>query len=99
MQIDVTEKEDILNVAISGKMLLAIDSSSRKEIEELLKIDKNINLDLGDVTAIDSTGLGLLLNIKQTQKKRGKELYFTNISEEVYDVIEVTGIIDYFNIH
>lgn len=59
---------------------------------------RKIVLNFQDVTYIDSSGIGALLNIFKETKKRDIRIYFTNIHGSVKKVIELTKLDDYFPI-
>lgn len=57
-----------------------------------------IILNFQDVTYIDSSGIGALLNIYKETKKRNINMFFINIHGSVKKVIELTKLDDYFPI-
>ena len=57
-----------------------------------------IILNFQDVTYIDSSGIGALLNIYKETKKRSINMFFINIHGSVKKVIELTKLDDYFPI-
>ena len=57
-----------------------------------------IILNFQDVTYIDSSGIGALLNIYKETKKRNIRMFFVNIHGSVKKVIELTKLDDYFPI-
>lgn len=57
-----------------------------------------IILNFQDVTYIDSSGIGALLNIFKETKKRNIRMFFINIHGSVKKVIELTKLDDYFPI-
>jgi anti-sigma B factor antagonist len=59
---------------------------------------KRIVLNFQEVTYIDSSGIGALLNIFKESKKREIKILFTNIHGSVKKVIELTKLDDYFPI-
>lgn len=57
-----------------------------------------IVLNFQEVTYIDSSGIGALLNIYKETKKRNIHIFFINIHGSVKKVIELTKLDDYFPI-
>lgn len=51
-----------------------------------------ITIDLGAVTLADSAGLALLLEWLEQAKSSRRELVFTNIPDQVGDLIRVNGL-------
>lgn len=50
-----------------------------------------ITLDLALLEYVSSAGLRALLTLYKTMEKKNGELIFTNVSEGVYEVLELTG--------
>lgn len=95
--IDVLIKNNSINVKLLGR----IDSLNGPYIEEeLLKLkDENpaflIVLDAEKLNYISSYGLRIFMRIMKIQKK----LEIFNVSDEVYDVMEMTGFSNIMEIH
>ena len=69
-----------------------IRSALQKHLEELIPINPHIVLHLGDVSFIDSAGLGLLVRfLTRAQNARGS-LKFCGVSQKVGDVLKVTRL-------
>jgi anti-sigma B factor antagonist len=51
-----------------------------------------VRLDLDGVTFLDSTGVGALLQIRQTALGAGGQLELVNLSASVQRVLEITGL-------
>jgi anti-anti-sigma factor len=52
---------------------------------------RNVSLDLGDVSYIDSTGLRALLSARDAAEKAGGRLHVSTTSHIVARLIEITG--------
>nr|MCR5605291.1 STAS domain-containing protein [Treponema sp.] len=62
--------------------------------------DSAVVVDLSDVTAIDSTGMGVFMAVYNEGEIFGNKLYFMNPSESAKKVIDATGFSDtFFFIH
>jgi anti-anti-sigma factor len=53
-------------------------------------------IDLGDVTFIDSSGLGALVRIRNAAQDRGASVELTNVPDSVRRLLEVTGLAEVF---
>ena len=51
-----------------------------------------LEVDLGDVTFIDSSGLGALVQIRTAARDRGKSMELTRVPAAVVRLLEVTGL-------
>ena len=72
----------------------------RETIEELLaKGTKNILLDLGNVSFMDSSGVGELVGCLTTVMHRGGKLKLLNLTKKIHDLLQVTQLITIFECH
>jgi anti-sigma B factor antagonist len=84
---------------ISGKIALGEgDAQIRDRIKELLAAgNKKILLNLGDVSYIDSAGLGALISGYTTAKREGGQLKLVNLTKRVQDLLAITKLITVFD--
>ena len=59
---------------------------------------KTVTIDLQGVTLADSAGLALLLEWLQRARGAGREMVFTNIPDQVRDLIRVNGLTQVFGL-
>jgi anti-sigma B factor antagonist len=72
----------------------------RDTVRELLgKGQKKILLHLGEVTSIDSSGIGELVNAYTTVRDQGGELKLLSLSEKVHDLLQITKLHIVFDIN
>ena len=62
-----------------------------------LEQSSGIGLDLGDVTFIDSSGLGVLVRLRKEADAQSKPFSLVNVSPSVERLLEVTGLDDVFS--
>jgi anti-anti-sigma factor len=55
-----------------------------------------VDLDLGGVTFIDSSGLGALVRLQKTVTSTGRRLQLVNVPRPVSRILELTGLSDLF---
>ncbi|MGH9556816.1 MAG: STAS domain-containing protein [Terriglobales bacterium] len=71
----------------------------RDSIRDLLsKGSKKILLNLGDVTYIDSSGIGELVSAFTTVRNGGGELKLLNLTKKVHDLLQITKLYTVFDI-
>ena len=85
---------------LTGRIVLGEESAHlRHLVSELLSQGhKKILLNLADVTYIDSSGLGNLINALAQARKQGGELKLLNLSPKVQDVMQITKLYTVFDI-
>lgn len=85
---------------LSGRITLGEGSVIlRDKIRELLgKGQKKILLNLGDVTYIDSSGIGELVSAFTAVRKEGGELKLLNLTKKVHDLLQITKLYTVFDV-
>ena len=59
----------------------------------------DVELDLGEMTFIDSSGLGALVRIRIEATEQAKNLSLTNVTERTTRLLRITGLDRSFSIH
>jgi anti-sigma B factor antagonist len=85
---------------LSGRITLGEGSVVlRDTIRELLgKGEKKILLNLGDVTYIDSSGIGELVSAYTAVRKETGELKLLNLTKKVHDLLQITKLYTVFDV-
>jgi anti-sigma B factor antagonist len=85
---------------MSGRITLGEGSVQlRDAVRDLLgKGQKHILLNLGDVTYIDSSGIGELVSAFTTAKNQGGELKLLNLTRKVHDLLQITKLYTVFDV-
>lgn len=98
MKIKIQENGNALKAEISGK----VDTITAPELEKQMLAaisDKiEVTLDFGKVDYISSAGLRVVLLLKKNIDKQGGKLVISNVNVDVYEVFEMTGFADNFEI-
>ena len=87
--------EGVAVVDMSGRITLGEGSVVlRDTIRDLIgKGQKKILLNLGDVTYIDSSGIGELVSAFTAVRREGGELKLLNLTKKVRDLLQVTELL------
>ena len=85
---------------LSGRITLGEGSVVlRDQIRDLIgKGEKKLLLNLGDVTYIDSSGIGELVSAFTTVRNQGGELKLLNLTKKVHDLLQITKLYTVFDI-
>ena len=71
----------------------------RETVHDLLdKGDKKILLNLGDITYIDSSGIGELIGAFTSVRNKGGDLKLLNLTKKVHDLLQITKLYTVFDI-
>jgi len=93
--------EEVTVVDLSGRITLGEGSTVlRDTVRELLgRGQKKILLNLGDVTYIDSSGIGELVSGFTTVSNQGGQLKLLNLTKKVHDLLQITKLYTVFEVH
>jgi anti-sigma B factor antagonist len=88
-------------VDLSGRITLGEGSAVlRDTIRDLLnRGQKKVLLNLGDVTYIDSSGIGELVSGFTTVTNQGGTLKLLNLTKKVHDLLQITKLYTVFEVH
>lgn len=92
---------DIIVVDVSGRITLGEGSSNLREgIRGLVtQGNKKILLNLGDVSYIDSSGIGELVSGFTSVTNQGGQLKLLNLTKRVRDLLQITKLYTVFDVH
>lgn len=95
MEIIKTANENVLNVALSGRL----DTTTAPQLEEALSLADvtELNFDFAALDYISSAGLRVLLAAQKTMNKQGA-MKITNVNSDIMEVFEITGFSDILTI-
>src|SRR5262252_3711598 len=87
-------------VDLSGRITLGEGSTVLREgVKDLLsKGQRKILLNLGDVTYIDSSGIGELVSAFTSVRNQGGELKLLNLTKKVHDLLQITKLYTVFDV-
>ena len=100
MKSSIRDVGDIRVIELSGKITIgAGDVKIRELIDQAIEDgNNNVILDLGGVTAIDSSGIGEMVACYTTVTKRGGQLKLMHLSPKITDILQVTQLITVFDV-
>jgi anti-sigma B factor antagonist len=92
---------DVSVVDVAGRITLGEGSSALRDLmRELVgKGQKKILLNLGEVSYIDSSGIGELVSGFTTVTNSGGELKLLNLNKRVKDLLQITKLYTVFDVH
>jgi anti-sigma B factor antagonist len=100
MKASVRQVEGVTVVDLSGRIKLGEGSSVlRDTVKDLLaKGHKNILLNLGDISYIDSSGIGELVGAFTSVRNQGGELKLLHLTKKVHDLLQITKLYTVFDV-
>ena len=90
----------IVIVDLSGRITLGEGSVLLRDLvrDLVTKGQRKILLNLGDVTYIDSSGIGELVSAFTTVRNQGGELKLLNLTKKVHDLLQITKLYTVFDV-
>lgn len=100
MKASTRQVDGITIVDLSGRITLGEGSVVlRDTIRDVVSQGhKKILLNLGDVTYIDSSGIGELVSAFTSVRNQGGELKLLNLTKKVHDLLQITKLYTVFDI-
>ncbi len=101
MKIEARHDRGVTILEPRGKITIGVgDVALREAVTEALEAGaRNILVDLGDVTTIDSSGIGELVSAYTTVTNRGGKLKLVNLPPKVTDILQITQLISVFEVY
>lgn len=90
------QKKEVSYLAVRGEMTIYTVLEQKRQLFESLKSAKELQIDLGGVTEIDSAGVQLLMFLKQEAVGRHIKLSLMQHSRAIVDVLETLNLSKYF---
>jgi len=92
---------DVSVVDVAGRITLGEGSSALRDTLRGMvgKSQKKILLNLGEVSYIDSSGIGELVSGFTTVTNSGGELKLLNLNKRVKDLLQITKLLTVFDVH
>lgn len=94
---DISENGNVLNVAVDGRLVAAVAPDMRDEILGKMAEGQNVLFDLSRMAHIDSSGLGVLVQILQKAKAGGGKVILAALQpgpKIVFDITKVSRVFE-----
>ncbi len=100
LRLNTRQVDPVKVIDLSGKITLGAESAQlRQTIRNLVSEGNNkILLNLGDVSYIDSVGLGQLGSSFTTVSREGGQLKLLSLTRRVHDLLQITKLATVFEI-
>ena len=100
MKVSTRQVDGVTILDLSGRITLGEGSVTlRDSVRDVLaKGPRHILLNLGDISYIDSSGIGELVSAFTSVKNAGGELKLLNLTKKVHDLLQITKLYTVFDI-
>ena len=85
---------EVLTVYLQGEIDHHFAKRMREEIDKAIQFNMPslLILDFGDVTFMDSSGIGLVMGRYKNLQKNGAKLSLLNLPDNIYKIMKLAGI-------
>lgn len=91
MRVSTSVRNDVFEASLSDRLSFSDNSAFRKLLDDMLASKtRRWVLDVGNLSAVDSAGLGMFIIAQDTAKKAGLTLTLRNPNEYVRNLIELS---------
>ena len=101
MKINTRNRDGVTILDLKGKITIGVgDVALRQAVQEALNSGTTkLLVNMGDVSTIDSSGVGELVSAYTTVTNRGGKLKLANIPNKVSDILTITQLITVFDVY
>ena len=100
LKVNTRTKDGVLVVDCAGRIVFGEESSLLREtVKKAVAENNRIVLNLGDISYIDSGGLGTLVALRTTAQNAGGTIKLTNLTKRVGDLLQVTKLLTVFDVY
>jgi len=92
LKLDVESSAAEIKVRCSGRITAATKDTLVGQVHPLVSGERSIVLDLGQISYIDSTGLGALVGLWTTAKKSGGTIQMANLPRNIKELLALTSL-------
>lgn len=98
MQINMSEKDDVVVLALQGKILGGPEAGAinDKIHENIEKGKKKIVIDMQGLELMNSSGLGILIAAVTTLKNNNGNLALAHVPERIEHLLKITRLLEVF---
>ena len=93
--------DSVTVIDVSGRITLGEGCVQLRQLirDELGKGNKNMLVNLADVTYIDSSGIGELVSAFTAVSNQGGQLKLLKLTKKVHDLLQITKLYTVFDVH
>lgn len=97
LKLNLKEAEGVTVVYCNGRIVFGDEATIlRDKVKELLQEHKQIVLNLGGVSYIDSGGLGTLVGLYTSARGAKADIKLANLTQRVRDQLQITKLVTVF---
>ncbi|MFO3717319.1 STAS domain-containing protein [Anaerococcus sp. ENR1011] len=93
----IEKADDIQTIKLIGDLDVYSEDEFKSFIEEEIDPNKDITIDLKELDYLDSTGLGMFMNIYKMVNDNDKKIKVINAKDNIEKLFRITDLTDLFD--
>lgn len=93
----IVNEDNLQTINLIGDLDVYSEDDFKTFIEEEIDPNKDITIDLKDLEYLDSTGLGMFMNIYKMVNDNGKDIKIINAKDNIQKLFKITDLTDLFD--
>lgn len=93
----IVNEDNLQTINLIGDLDVYSEDEFKTFINEEIDPNKNITIDLKDLDYLDSTGLGMFMNIYKMVNDNDKEIKIINAKDNIQKLFKITDLTDLFD--
>ncbi|MFO3715553.1 STAS domain-containing protein [Anaerococcus cruorum] len=93
----IEKTDDIQTIKLIGDLDVYSEDEFKSFIEEEIDPNKDITIDLKELDYLDSTGLGMFMNIYKMVNDNDKKIKVINAKDNIEKLFRITDLTDLFD--
>ena len=90
----------VMIVSCNGRITFGDEAMAlRENLKKILAESRQVVLNLGGVTYIDSGGLGTLVGVYSSARAAGADIKLTGLGQRLRDVLQITKLVTVFEVY
>jgi len=96
--VEIEKQGAVATVKLRGRLIAGVNEYVYSQVRPLMPEMKRVVLDLGEVTQMDSMGLGAMVRLYVSGKSAGSSVELMHIGKRIREVLGITHLLDVFTI-
>ena len=93
----IVNEDNLQTIKLIGDLDVYSEDDFKTFIDEEIDPNKDITIDLKDLEYLDSTGLGMFMNIYKMVNDNGKDIKIINAKDNIQKLFKITDLTDLFD--
>lgn len=93
----IVNEDNLQTIKLIGDLDVYSEDEFKSFIDEEIDPNKDITIDLKDLEYLDSTGLGMFMNIYKMVNENGKDIKIINAKDNIKKLFKITDLTELFD--